>query len=128
MLVQAYDYLNKIKPVHLQQDYSLFNKTAQAVCEGQQLDMDFEKRETVSFDEYVEHDYTENFGITGSQFANGCNYWEGQDRVISNIYMSLEKTWVLLSRYRMITWMHLVIRKNLENKSAEISLPIRKLF
>jgi geranylgeranyl diphosphate synthase type II len=31
----------------------LFNQTAAAVCEGQQLDMDFEKRTTVSLDEYV---------------------------------------------------------------------------
>ena len=52
MLVAAYDYINKIKPLHLQQIISLFNKTAKEVCEGQQLDMDFEKRDSVSFDEY----------------------------------------------------------------------------
>jgi geranylgeranyl diphosphate synthase type II len=53
MLVQAYEYLNKIKPAYLQKILHLFNKTAKEVCEGQQLDMDFEKRETVSFDEYL---------------------------------------------------------------------------
>ena len=52
MLVGAYDYINKIKPVHLQRIISLFNKTAREVCEGQQLDMDFEKMDTVSFQEY----------------------------------------------------------------------------
>ena len=52
MLVAAYDYINKIKPLHLQHIISLFNKTAKEVCEGQQLDMDFEKKDTVSFDEY----------------------------------------------------------------------------
>jgi geranylgeranyl diphosphate synthase type II len=31
----------------------LFNKTAAEVCEGQQLDMDFEKRDAVSLEEYV---------------------------------------------------------------------------
>jgi geranylgeranyl diphosphate synthase type II len=31
----------------------LFNKTAAKVCEGQQLDMDFEKKATVNLDEYV---------------------------------------------------------------------------
>jgi geranylgeranyl diphosphate synthase type II len=31
----------------------LFNKTAKEVCEGQQLDMDFEKRDRVTMDEYV---------------------------------------------------------------------------
>lgn len=53
MLVQAYEYLNKIKTDYLHKILHLFNKTAREVCEGQQLDMDFEKRTSVSFDEYV---------------------------------------------------------------------------
>jgi geranylgeranyl diphosphate synthase, type II len=53
MLVQAYEYIVKIKPDHLRKVLQLFNKTAKEVCEGQQLDMDFEKRETVSFEEYL---------------------------------------------------------------------------
>lgn len=53
MFVKAYEYLNKIEPHNLQKVLHLFNVTASQVCEGQQLDMDFEKRETVSFDEYV---------------------------------------------------------------------------
>ena len=52
MLVAAYDHINKIKPLHLQHIISLFNKTAKEVCEGQQLDMDFEKKDTVNFAEY----------------------------------------------------------------------------
>jgi len=53
MFVKAYEYLNKIKLAQLQKVLYLFNNTASAVCEGQQMDMDFEKRETVSMDEYV---------------------------------------------------------------------------
>jgi geranylgeranyl diphosphate synthase type II len=53
MLVVAYDYVNKINKDCLQKVIRLFNKTAKEVCEGQQLDMDFEKREKISFDEYV---------------------------------------------------------------------------
>ena len=53
MLVQAYDYLNKIKRDYLQKIIHCFNETAKAVCEGQQLDMDFEKKPVVSLDEYV---------------------------------------------------------------------------
>ncbi len=53
MLVAAYEYLNKIKTDHLHKIINLFNKTAKEVCEGQQLDMDFEKRSSVSMDEYV---------------------------------------------------------------------------
>ena len=53
MFVKAYEYLNKMKVGHLQKVLHLFNNTAKAVCEGQQLDMDFEKRDTVSLEEYL---------------------------------------------------------------------------
>lgn len=53
MLVAAYDYLNKINSSHLHAILSIFNKTAREVCEGQQLDMDFETREQVSLDDYM---------------------------------------------------------------------------
>jgi geranylgeranyl diphosphate synthase type II len=53
MLVVAYDYLNKMNPAHTQRIIHLFNKTAREVCEGQQLDMDFEKKEKVSLEEYL---------------------------------------------------------------------------
>ncbi len=42
MLVMAYEYLNKIKRHYLPEVMSIFNKMAIQVCEGQQLDMDFE--------------------------------------------------------------------------------------
>ena len=53
MLVVAYDYLNKIRTGYLQRIIELFNKTAKGVCEGQQLDMDFEKQDQVSMDDYM---------------------------------------------------------------------------
>lgn len=53
MFVKAYENLNKIQPANLQKVLQLFNVTASQVCEGQQLDMDFEKKDTVSFDDYL---------------------------------------------------------------------------
>lgn len=53
MFAQAYDYLTKVKPEYVQKIIQLFNKTSKEVCEGQQLDMDFEKASNVSFAEYV---------------------------------------------------------------------------
>jgi geranylgeranyl diphosphate synthase type II len=52
MLVAAYDYLNKVSPLQLRKVLHLFNRTAKEVCEGQQLDMDFEKRSDVDFASY----------------------------------------------------------------------------
>jgi geranylgeranyl diphosphate synthase, type II len=53
MLVAAYDYLNKISGKYVSSIIGLFNKTAREVCEGQQLDMDFEKMDHVAFDGYL---------------------------------------------------------------------------
>jgi geranylgeranyl diphosphate synthase type II len=53
MLVAAYDYLNKINTSYLHRVIYIFNKTAREVCEGQQLDIDFEKKENVTHDEYL---------------------------------------------------------------------------
>jgi geranylgeranyl diphosphate synthase type II len=53
MLVRAYEYLNKISPAWLHKVLLLFNKTAIEVCEGQQMDMDFEKRQDVGMEEYL---------------------------------------------------------------------------
>ncbi len=53
MMVVAYDYINKINSSHLKKVLFLFNKTAKEVCEGQQLDMDFEKKDGVRLSEYL---------------------------------------------------------------------------
>jgi len=54
LLVKAYQLLAKQKNEHLPDLLHLFNKTAIEVCEGQQMDMDFETRSDVSIVEYVE--------------------------------------------------------------------------
>jgi geranylgeranyl diphosphate synthase type II len=53
MMIVAYDYINNIKGNYLHRILNLFNKTAKQVCEGQQLDMDFEKMGSVSLQEYM---------------------------------------------------------------------------
>src|SRR6476659_6372039 len=53
MLITAYDYLNKIQGSYIHRIIGLFNRTSKQVCEGQQLDMDFEKQENVSLNEYI---------------------------------------------------------------------------
>lgn len=53
MMIQSYNWLNKVEAAVLPALLQLFNKTAAEVCEGQQLDMDFESRPHVSIDEYL---------------------------------------------------------------------------
>ncbi len=53
MVIRAYEYLQPIQSNHLSKILALFNQTAREVCEGQQLDMDYAKRTSVSMDEYI---------------------------------------------------------------------------
>jgi geranylgeranyl diphosphate synthase, type II len=53
MLVAAYEYLNKISGKYLPAILNIFNQTAREVCEGQQLDMDFEQSLQVKMDDYL---------------------------------------------------------------------------
>jgi geranylgeranyl diphosphate synthase type II len=53
MLIRSYEYLNKIKAEHLNKVLFLFNRTAREVCEGQQLDIDFETQENVLLEDYI---------------------------------------------------------------------------
>jgi len=54
MLIKAYDHLLDIAPNQLRHVLARFNQTAAEVCEGQQLDMNFETRWNVTEAEYLE--------------------------------------------------------------------------
>lgn len=53
MMVKAYEYLNRVNPSYIQRIIFNFNNAARQVCEGQQLDMDFERLEQVSLADYI---------------------------------------------------------------------------
>ncbi len=52
LMIKAYQLLFR-QEGDLRQLLAVFNKTAVEVCEGQQLDMDFEKRSAITIEEYV---------------------------------------------------------------------------
>lgn len=54
MLVKCYEYFENIQPALLKPLLHLFNRTAAEVCEGQQMDMDFEQPGiSVQMDDYI---------------------------------------------------------------------------
>lgn len=53
LLIEAYQQLTAYPPVILAQLLPLFNQTAKEVCEGQQMDMDFEDESIVEIDAYI---------------------------------------------------------------------------
>ncbi|HCT23176.1 MAG TPA: polyprenyl synthetase [Chitinophagaceae bacterium] len=53
MLICAYEQLAQINPTLLPRILQLFNTTSREVCEGQQMDMDFEQQQDVQLDAYI---------------------------------------------------------------------------
>lgn len=54
MLVLAYRFMAQCPVAHLKEVMDLFSLTALEICEGQQMDMDFEQRKDVKEEEYLE--------------------------------------------------------------------------
>ena len=52
--MKAYNLLLELDNKILREGIELFNKCAAEVCEGQQLDVNFETTEKVSLDQYME--------------------------------------------------------------------------
>ena len=53
MMILSYDYLSAYEPILFTKLMKVFNQTALEVCEGQQLDMDFENIKDVSKEAYI---------------------------------------------------------------------------
>lgn len=54
MLILAYEYLGQIKHPQYRSMFHKFTETARMVCEGQQLDIDFEDLPAVQMDHYID--------------------------------------------------------------------------
>ena len=54
MQIASYQFIAKAPLPYLKQVLDLFSQTAAEICEGQQYDVDFEKREHVKAEEYLE--------------------------------------------------------------------------
>src|SRR6195952_2178439 len=53
MLIKGYELMMQVDDNILRQVLDIFNETAVGVCEGQQLDMEFETRNVVDINEYI---------------------------------------------------------------------------
>jgi geranylgeranyl diphosphate synthase type II len=53
MLLRSYEYLNETNSQHVQSLIGIMSKTGREVCEGQQMDMDFENTVSISLAQYL---------------------------------------------------------------------------
>ena len=54
MQIASYQFITKTPEKYLKKSLDLFSKTAAEICEGQQYDVDFENRDSVKAEEYLE--------------------------------------------------------------------------
>lgn len=86
MLILAYQYFERYNPIIFQQLAEIFSKTALEVCEGQQYDVDFEKKEQVSIDEYIKMITYKTAVLVGAALKMGAIIAKTSDENKQKIY------------------------------------------
>lgn len=86
MLILAYQYFERYNPIIFQQLAQIFSKTALEVCEGQQYDVDFEKKEQVSIDEYIKMITYKTAVLVGAALKMGAIIAKTSDENKQKIY------------------------------------------
>lgn len=86
MLILAYQYFENYEPTIFRELAKLFSKTALQVCEGQQLDINFETRDDVAIDEYIQMIEYKTAVLVGAALEMGAIVAETSDRNRKDIY------------------------------------------
>jgi geranylgeranyl diphosphate synthase, type II len=86
MFVKAYKMMIQVKPDILSQVLEIFNTTAVGVCEGQQIDMNFELRDEVSIAEYIEMIRLKTAVLLGGALKIGALIGEASETDAQHLY------------------------------------------
>lgn len=86
MLILAYQFFENYEPKMFQELAKLFSKTALQVCEGQQHDMDFEIRDDVSLEEYINMINHKTAVLLGAAMKMGAIVAETSENDKNKIY------------------------------------------
>ena len=86
MLILAYQYFENYEPVVFQKLAKLFSKTALEVCDGQQLDVDFETRNDVTIPEYIKMITLKTSVLVAAALKMGAIVAEADDETAIALY------------------------------------------
>ena len=86
MLILAYQYLESYDAPVFKKLTQLFSKTGVEVCEGQQLDIDFETRDDVSIDDYMQMITLKTSVLVASTLKMGAIIAEASEDEAQKIY------------------------------------------
>ncbi len=86
MLVEGYKLMMKVEDRILRPVLEIFNITATAVCEGQQIDMQFEQQADVNIDEYLEMTRLKTAVVLGGALKIGALIGGAEDNDANLLY------------------------------------------
>lgn len=86
LFVEAYDHLARYEGNVLAQLLRIFSRTARQVCEGQQLDMDFETQKVVSIPAYIEMIRLKTSVLLGAALEMGATVANANQKDIEHLY------------------------------------------
>jgi geranylgeranyl diphosphate synthase type II len=86
MQIASYQFIAKTPEKYLKQTLDLFSQTAAEICEGQQYDVDFEKRENVTGDEYLEMIRLKTAVLLGCSLKTGAWIGGAGEEDAKNLY------------------------------------------
>jgi len=86
MVVAAYQELNKLDVKYLPLLISVFSQTALQVCEGQQLDMNYEKVQKVSIQQYLKMIELKTAVLVGASLKMGAIIGNAREEDANSLY------------------------------------------
>jgi geranylgeranyl diphosphate synthase, type II len=86
LLIEAYKLLCTYEPGLSQKLLRLFNTTATEVCEGQQMDMDFERNNSISIDQYLEMTRLKTAVLLGCSLKMGALIGGASEKDSEDLY------------------------------------------
>ncbi len=86
MFALAYQYAIQTKPEYVQSILQVFSKAAVEVCEGQQLDMNFEQTDQVTITDYLDMIRLKTAVLLGAALEIGAIIGGASENEIRNIY------------------------------------------
>jgi geranylgeranyl diphosphate synthase, type II len=126
MMALAYEYVMKTPPDVRSGVFSVFNKTAIEVCEGQQYDMNFETNENVTLEDYIEMIRLKTAVLLAASLKIGALVGGASQKEADLIYLFGEAAGIAF-QLRTTCWMHSGMKRNLGKLREVTSSPIKRL-
>lgn len=86
LLIQSYAQFAELPPKQYKEVIQLFTQTAIEICEGQQLDMNFETQEHVEFEDYIEMIRLKTSVLIGTALEIGAIIADAEEKDRKNLY------------------------------------------